>query len=134
MATHEGEKYRTPLWRERMKFLIDAQLPRQLAFELNLAGHDAQHTFTLPNANASLDEELLGIASIEKRIVITKDSDFRDSYLLRKQPRRLLLITTGNISNAALLALVFKHLEQIIKAFETYSFLELNRNNLIIHD
>jgi predicted nuclease of predicted toxin-antitoxin system len=134
MATYEGQKHRTALWRQRMKFLIDAQLPRQLAFELNLAGHDARHTLTLPNANASEDEELLEIATTEERIIITKDSDFRDSYLLRKQPRHLLLITTGNISNAALLALVFKHFGQIIKAFEIHSFLELSRDNLIIHD
>ncbi|MFI5202193.1 MAG: DUF5615 family PIN-like protein [Candidatus Kapaibacterium sp.] len=117
-----------------MKFLIDAQLPRQLAFELNLSGHNARHTFALPNSNASSDEELLAIAAIEGRIIVTKDSDFRDSYLLRKQPSQLRLITTGNISNDALQALVFKHLEQIIHAFKTHSFLGLSRDNLIIHD
>jgi predicted nuclease of predicted toxin-antitoxin system len=38
--------------------------------------------------------------------VVTKDADFRNSHLLSGSPRRLLIVTTGNITNDALLELV----------------------------
>jgi predicted nuclease of predicted toxin-antitoxin system len=116
-----------------MKFLIDAQLPRQLAFELALAGHEARHTSSLRKGNASSDQYLLQIAEAEGRVLMTKDRDFQDSFLLSHRPPKLLLITTGNISNATLSALLFKHLDRLITAFKSYSFLELDKNNLIIH-
>jgi predicted nuclease of predicted toxin-antitoxin system len=38
----------------------------------------------------------------EERIVVTKDTDFFDSFLIRQQPYKLLLVSTGNITNAEL--------------------------------
>jgi len=40
-----------------MKFLVDAQLPRRLAYRLQDAGHDAVHTLDLPLANRTPDGE-----------------------------------------------------------------------------
>jgi predicted nuclease of predicted toxin-antitoxin system len=42
------------------------------------------------------------VAIREGRIVVTKDNDFITSFLLRGTPPKLLLISTGNISNDAL--------------------------------
>lgn len=41
-------------------------------------------------------------ADAEGRVVVTQDDDFVQSFLLRNQPQRLLLIATGNIGNAKL--------------------------------
>ena len=38
-------------------------------------------------------------------MVVTKDRDFRDGRLLTRSPHRLLVVATGNITNAALIAL-----------------------------
>jgi predicted nuclease of predicted toxin-antitoxin system len=38
------------------------------------------------------------ISMQQERIVVTKDRDFLDSFLLRQQPYKLLLVTTGNIT------------------------------------
>lgn len=66
--------------------LVDAQLPRRLA------GWNAIHTLDLPMGNRTPDDTLARIADLEGRFVITKDTDFFHSHLLRGKPQRLLLI------------------------------------------
>ena len=57
-----------------MKFIIDAQLPRQIAQLLLLAGHDVIHTSEMPMGNRTPDSLLNRISVNEQRILITKDS------------------------------------------------------------
>lgn len=117
-----------------MKFLVNAHLPRHLVNLLREKGHEAIHTRDLPRGNRTGDAEILAVSLREQRILITKDGDFVDSYLLQKGPFKLLLITTGNISNQELIALFERNLEQIETAFENYSYLELSRTALIFHE
>ncbi len=117
-----------------MKFLVDAQLPELLAELLTAAGHDAIHTNGLPDANRTRDSEIARLADNAGRIVISKDRDFRDSHLLSGTPRKLLVVSTGNISNADLLALVAEHLVPIVEALEHATMVELKPQGMIIHD
>ncbi len=43
------------------------------------------------------DKEIITLAFKEERVVITKDSDFLESFLIKNQPEKLVLIKTGNI-------------------------------------
>ena len=81
---------------------MDAQLPRRVAAWLAAAGYDAVHTLNMPNANRTTDEQIIDAADQEQRVVVTKDADFVDSHLLHARPAKLLLISTGNISNQEL--------------------------------
>jgi hypothetical protein len=74
-----------------------------------------------------------GLADAEDRVVVTKDRDFRDSHLLKRTPRRLLVVTTGNITNNDLLALVKANLEAIVTSFDDAAFVELAPDRLIVH-
>jgi predicted nuclease of predicted toxin-antitoxin system len=85
-----------------MKFLVDAQLPVRLARLLQEAGYDIIHTRELPQQNATSDSSINSISIQEERVVITKDSDFVDSFLTVQQPYKLLLVTTGNIQKCRL--------------------------------
>ena len=69
----------------------------------------------------------------EQRVVVTKDGDFVDSFLLRHEPYKLLLVATGNITNNELERLFQQNLEQIVRGFEQYDFIELGRTALICH-
>ena len=69
-----------------MKFLVDAHLPRRLAHRLQKLGHDARHTLDLPLANQTPDPIIEEISLHEKRIVVTKDSDFVNSFTLHRRP------------------------------------------------
>jgi len=116
-----------------MKFLVDAHLPRRLALAINSAGHDAVHTLDLPDGNRTTDKQINTISEEEQRVVITKDADFVSSFVLSGQPYKLLLISTGNITNAKLEALVLPNLTTIAEVLEAYSFVELNQTSLIFH-
>ena len=116
-----------------MRFLVDAQLPVRLATLLNQRGHQAIHTSSLPAGNRSTDQEICTIADTQDWIVVTKDADFRNSYLLTGSPRRLLIVATGNITNDALLELVGAGLAVITHAFKSSDFVKLWRDGLIVH-
>lgn len=69
----------------------------------------------------------------QERVVITKDLDFLESFLIRGQPQKLLLVTTGNIRNSDLEALFQKNLDKIIELLEEYRYIELSQSNLTAH-
>jgi predicted nuclease of predicted toxin-antitoxin system len=116
-----------------MKFLVDAQLPRRFANWLKEAGHDALHTLDLPGKNHTSDSELIARAMQEGRVVISKDADFVQSFLVTGEPS-LLLISTGNISNAELEKILRDNLSAIEAAFASGRFVEINREALVVHE
>lgn len=93
-----------------MKFIVDAQLPKSLSDIRKAAGFDSLHTLELPEMNQTGDTTIAQKADTENRIVITKDADFLDSYLLFEKPAKLLLVKTGNIPNSDLLKLFHDNL------------------------
>lgn len=116
-----------------MRFLVDAQLPLRLARLLVQAGHDAIHTTNLVDGNRTSDARIAQRADADHRVVVTKDRDFRDSHLLSGSPRRLLVVTTGNITNNALLGLFESYMEAVVTAFDESDYVELAPRALIVH-
>ncbi len=112
---------------------MDAQLPRRLAHRLRAAGHDTLHTLDLPDRNRTTDRDIVALAEREARVVVTKDADFVNSFLLFRQPPKLLLISTGNISNDELDALFTSQLGRLSAFLLANDFVELNRTSLIVH-
>jgi len=113
---------------------VDAQLPKRFCAWLTEAGHEALHTFELPRGNRTTDTEILNVAEREQRIVVTKDDDFVQSFLIAGRPGRLLLVSTGNIANDRLELIVRGHVLEIAEAFESASFVELGRESLTVHE
>ena len=115
-----------------MNFLIDAQLPRRMAGWLTAAGCDAVHTLDLPDGNRTTDEQVNDLVDREQRVVITKDADFVDTHVLRGRPAKLLLVSTGNIINRDLEALMVPLFPDIVREFGSHSFLELGRSGITV--
>ena len=115
-----------------MKFLVDAQLPRRMTAWLTTAGCDALHTLNLPVGNRTTDEQIIDAADQGQRVVISKDADFVDAHVLRGRPAKLLLISTGNISNRDLETLVVPLIPDIVREFQTHSFLELGQSGIVV--
>jgi predicted nuclease of predicted toxin-antitoxin system len=69
-----------------MNFPVDAHLPRHLALLLRELGYDAIHTLDLAAANRTTDNRINEISGIERRVVITKDADFVNSFLISRRP------------------------------------------------
>jgi len=116
-----------------MKFLVDAQLPVRLARFLQASGYDTLHTRDLPQQNATSDTNINEIAIKQERVVITKDSDFVDSFMTIQKPSKLLLISTGNIRNSELEHIFKKNLSILVELLENNDYVEIDRDRIIAH-
>lgn len=117
-----------------MKFIVDAQLPKKLSLLLINKGFDSIHTLNLPNYNATTDKEINQLSINELRVVITKDSDFLNSFYVSSVPYKLILVTTGNIKNTELLGLIENSFELIVEKLSTNNIIEINREQIIIRN
>jgi predicted nuclease of predicted toxin-antitoxin system len=115
-----------------VKFIVDAQLPEKIVSIFLNNGYDCIHTNSLPNKERTSDKEIRELAIAENRIVISKDTDFLDSYYIQASPKQLLLITTGNINNKQLLALFTFNLPKLCSLFEAHSLIEMNNESIIV--
>ena len=98
-----------------MKFLLDAQLPPSLKQLFSSQGFDCIHTLDLELGNNTPDKLINLISVKEQRILITKDSDFFDSFLVKKEPYKLILVKLGNISRKDLIQFFTDRFSEIIE-------------------
>ena len=116
-----------------MRFLLDAQLPRRLSPAFHLLGHEAIHKLDLPQKNRTPDSDIIDYAMAGDYIVMTKDADFVNTFYLRGQPKQLLLVSTGNISNGDLEMLLQRYLTTLADLFAAHNFVELSRTDIFVH-
>ena len=102
-----------------IKFLIDTQLPPLLARYLRNKNHDAKHSTYFLNGHLFQDAELIKKALEHDLIIVTKDIDFLDHYVLNGSPPRVLLLQFGNVSNSELYSLFDIYLNQIVEEFNS---------------
>lgn len=70
-------------------FLIDTQLPPKLADFFKQNAIDAIHTTHFPQGHLLKDNDIIDFAIRERRIIVTKDKDFLDYYLLNGAPPKI---------------------------------------------
>lgn len=116
-----------------MNFLVDAHLPRHLCRILESYGHIAVHTLDLPRRNLTDDRDIRQYADANDCIVTTKDADFVDAFYLQHTPRKLWLLSTGNIRNVELEQLIRANITTVIAFFASHRFIEMSRTEIIIH-
>ena len=114
-----------------MNFLIDAQLPPALARWIADQGHESFHVFDL-GLHAAGDRQIWEFARSEwwvtdgvwdiargkPVVIVSKDEDFVDRWLLSDQPVPLVWIRKGNCSNEALLAWIGPLWPDVVKRLE----------------
>ncbi|AHM62660.1 hypothetical protein D770_22065 [Flammeovirgaceae bacterium 311] len=109
-------------------------MPAKLCEILNIAGLDAIYLDSLPDGDESTDKEIALYADQHNLIIITKDSDFYHSHMILQQPKRLLLITTGNIKNRRLFDLIRADAQIIKNLFNSCNYFEMTIGNIIGHE
>lgn len=115
-----------------MKFLVDAHLPMALSIWLKQKGFDSIHTRELEAGNRTKDIVLFNFSMESDRIVITKDNDFLQRYLIKAEPKKLLFLPTGNLSNKKLINLFDNNFDTIISLLENNSVIELSLDTISI--
>jgi predicted nuclease of predicted toxin-antitoxin system len=85
-----------------MKFLCDVHISYKIVRHLINLGFEAIHINDILNKSETKDSDICVYADQNDYVVITKDSDFRNSFLVKQLPKKLIKINLGNISNVAL--------------------------------
>ncbi len=116
-----------------MRWLIDAQLPMRLAHHLRQMGVEVLHTAEMPLGNRTPDEEIKGLSIAQAYVVVTKDNDFVDNLLIHQNVYKLLLVSTGNITNDDLIELFVNYWQLILDSLLQAQFIELTRTGILVH-
>lgn len=110
-----------------MKLLLDANISWRLAAKLKDHFTDCLHVdhigFTVP----ATDIDIWNYASANQCIIVTNDDDFLNLANLKKFPPKVVLLRTGNQSNAYIEMLLIKHLKDIeaLSGTDEYGLLEI---------
>jgi len=112
-------------------FIVDTQLPPSLAVYLTVKGFDSVHTTFYTDGHLLQDNEIIDKAINENRIIITKDSDFLDNYILRGSPPKVIIIQLGKISNKELFSYFDKNLNKTISLLKTNNLVIMSKTNII---
>lgn len=115
-----------------MNFIVYAHIPKAISQLLQDAGHDSIHTSSLELGNETPDKLINKISIEENRIVITKDSDFYNSFIISKVPYKIIFVKTGNISKANLIKLFEKNLDTLLFLIQENSIIELDYSEIKI--
>jgi predicted nuclease of predicted toxin-antitoxin system len=102
-----------------MRFLVDTQLPLLLAKILNQRGYDAVHSTHFDQGHLLKDKAISEIVIVQDRIIVTKGNDFRDSFLVKGAPPRVLLLEMGNLKNRRLFDAFREHMSRIEQLFDS---------------
>jgi predicted nuclease of predicted toxin-antitoxin system len=99
---------------------------------LRRRGIEVLHTSELPLGNRTTDEELKYLSLTQAYVIVTKDSDFVDNLLLHQKLHKLILVSTGNISNNELIELFANYELEIRDSLSQAHFVELTRMGVIV--
>ncbi len=117
-----------------MKFLVDAQLPSKLCDIMHSSGLDSVHVDSLLHGDETSDKDIAYYADAHNLIVITKDADFYHTHMLIGQPKKLLLVTTGNIKNRKLFDLIRMNASKFNNLFISCNYVELANEGIFGHE
>lgn len=86
-----------------MKILCDVHISIKIAKLFASKGTESVHINNILDKWFTSDIKISNYADVNDFILITKDSDFKNSHFINKSPRKLIKINLGNISTNRLL-------------------------------
>ena len=116
-----------------MKFICDVHIPIRLSKFLATQGAESVHVNQILTGSSTPDSAINQYADTLDYIVITKDTDFRNTYFLHTTPRKLIRVCLGNITNEKLIQLFENHLPLIRQLDAEGSFyMEINPDTVLL--
>lgn len=114
-----------------MRFICDVHIPIRLSKYLANHAVESVHVNPVLRGSSTSDELISQHADQHEAIVITKDINFRNTYFLKKTPRKLIRICLGNISNDRLIENQLTLLDQL--DLEGSLYMEINPDTTFIY-
>lgn len=106
-----------------MKFLCDVHISHKVVNHLILLGFECIHVNDILDKWYTTDKAICAYADKNDFVIISKDADFRDSFLINNTPKKLIKINLGNISNAVLMQIFENNIDAIQRLDNHGSFL-----------
>jgi predicted nuclease of predicted toxin-antitoxin system len=106
-----------------MKFICDVHISFKLVRHLKDKGHPAIHVNDILNKWYTKDKDISEYADKNDLILITKDADFKNSFLLHHTPKKLIKVNLGNISNEMLIKLISDNLHAMERLSHAKKFM-----------
>lgn len=112
-----------------MKFLCDVHISYKVVHYLKEQSFEAVHVNEILDKWYTKDSDICFYADQNDLIIISKDVDFKDSFLLKNTPKKLVKINLGNISTDALINSLSVNLHAIEKLNSAGKFMvELDKD------
>jgi predicted nuclease of predicted toxin-antitoxin system len=116
-----------------MKFLCDVHISYKLVGYLNKRDCESYHVNAIFSNPKTKDTEIARYADDNSFIVVTKDLDFRDSYILNRSPKKLLKLNAGNSSTEQMIALFENNWPLLVAAnMSPHFFIETDIHNFYL--
>ena len=115
-----------------MRFICDVNIAIRISKFLVSQGAYSLHVNQLKDKWLTRDKIIWELADEQELIVVSKDADFRESFLLRRAPKKLLHVCVGNAATEDIMELLRQSwpiLEQYAVANSFY--LELNHAGIV---
>jgi predicted nuclease of predicted toxin-antitoxin system len=114
-----------------MKFLCDVHISYKVVNLLLSLGFECIHVNNILNKWHTKDNDICSYADNGDFTIITKDADFKDSFLIKGAPKKLIKINLGNIANTELIQIIISNIDTIIKLDSNISFMiEIDKTQL----
>lgn len=117
-----------------MKFLCDVHISLKVSKLIEELGYGCEHVNNILDKWHTKDSDITHYTDSNSLILITKDQDFRNSFLLSRKPKRLIKINLGNISNSELMQIIKNNMNQIVEinsANESF-MIEIDKQNITL--
>jgi predicted nuclease of predicted toxin-antitoxin system len=108
-----------------MKILCDVHISFKLVNVIRELGHECIHINSVLDKWFTKDADISKFSDENDYIIISKDSDFRDSFFIKQTPKKLIKINLGNISNNELIKIFIENVNNFELVSNKY-------NNFII--
>lgn len=117
-----------------MKILCDVHISVKITKLFANKGIVSVHINDILDKWFTSDNKISNYADKNEFIVITKDSDFKNSHFIKHSPRKLIKINLGNISTNKLIDIFESCYTLISEKFESNSecYFEINSDYLLI--
>ncbi|MGL5818203.1 MAG: DUF5615 family PIN-like protein [Phycicoccus sp.] len=118
-----------------MRLLVDANLSPAVADALRKAGHDVAHVMDL-GLHTATDETIFVVATEERYVIVTADSDFPMMLASRGAagPSVLLLRHVNDVRPPEQAALLVANLPDVAAALDTGAIVSLSPHRLAVRD
>ncbi len=114
-----------------MKLLCDVHISYKLVNHINSIGYETFHINDILDKWFTSDSKICEFADKNDFIVVTKDSDFRNSFYVNNTPKKLIKINLGNCSNSELIQIFSENIRKIERLNNYQSFIvEINKQNV----